>query len=744
MERYGRPSPRQYQARPLSIVKKKDVASIQISGRSMNQEDGETKKVLQRPKSGIRRTSTGIIDRAAMLRPSTATSIRKVVAVEVESSPVAEEEMIRGFEIEPPTSSFVPRLRGLAKETSVELKMTETHLEQLKNDVRVVQNCIYNIYNKTNATNSIPQHISQQLNRYVASNDLDQCFKSRERLERLLEYSLSELLLLGIPEATAARNPMVHASSDQIRRGLDQIKTLSRTIKPFIEVLRHVQMIRERLVETKCEAELGQKALKEKQHELEVVRGHMLLLKDTLSSKIREKTFGLSSEQKFLLKNLIETAQDSQDSKVLRQRVESLEKALDEMETVQATAKELEEEVQKLKVTCEKEKEERVKEMLKGQEWQSKAEELKLQLEKTRENEIELRQELETQCLNVQNRQERLERLEKQETQAVKRADGLENRVESVNEKLANLQVILKQSNEQNSRLESNLARVNTERSQMSAELSLLNGKMTNVSQELYLTQTELTQVQSKWQETLIQLEAAEKRTGDSTKLASDVTALKSSLQETEQKFIALEKTHDLETSHLVLQVEREKEIAQHAIAQAETVSQELETANLCLAERRRQRDADRQAFEQREKELSVSNAELRQQLGAVEAASDSIIFLKMDTLRQELKQEKEKGSEYQVEREKRIEQVEDLRKQLKEAAVENAKLQSITQATSEADAIKSKKLIELSNQLEVASTRISELEIQHKSFLETQETTGANNRALLHSKKRKLAADTK
>ncbi|KDO30006.1 hypothetical protein SPRG_05195 [Saprolegnia parasitica CBS 223.65] len=63
------------------------------------------------------------------------------------------------------------------------------------------------------------------------------------------------------------------------------------------------------------------------------------------------------------------------------------------------------------------------------------------------------------------------------------------------------------------------------------------------------------------------------------------------------------------------LALAHEKELHAHALATAKAISDELETANLCLAERKRQRDADQRAFEEREARAARSIAQLTQEV---------------------------------------------------------------------------------------------------------------------------------
>lgn len=74
-----------------------------------------------------------------------------------------------------------------------------------------------------------------------------------------------------------------------------------------------------------------------------------------------------------------------------------------------------------------------------------------------------------------------------------------------------------------------------------------------------------------------------------------------------------------------------ERERAEHAVAQFKAVTQELEVANLCLAERKRQREQEKRTFDGEERELQA-------RIGASEAEARS--------LRQELQQQSSKPSE--------------------------------------------------------------------------------------------------
>ncbi|RQM10874.1 hypothetical protein B5M09_008738 [Aphanomyces astaci] len=67
------------------------------------------------------------------------------------------------------------------------------------------------------------------------------------------------------------------------------------------------------------------------------------------------------------------------------------------------------------------------------------------------------------------------------------------------------------------------------------------------------------------------------------------------------------------EKFHLELQAERDR--VHHVVTQAKSVADELETANLCLAERKRQREADQDAFEAREKRAAAAIARLTEEL---------------------------------------------------------------------------------------------------------------------------------
>ncbi|EQC35978.1 hypothetical protein SDRG_06720 [Saprolegnia diclina VS20] len=86
------------------------------------------------------------------------------------------------------------------------------------------------------------------------------------------------------------------------------------------------------------------------------------------------------------------------------------------------------------------------------------------------------------------------------------------------------------------------------------------------------------------------------------------VAALEAALAQAMAACQAAQDQGDLALAH-------EKELHAHALANAKAVSDELETANLCLAERKRQRDADQLAFEEREARAARNIAQLTQEV---------------------------------------------------------------------------------------------------------------------------------
>ncbi|OQR98702.1 hypothetical protein ACHHYP_08271 [Achlya hypogyna] len=71
------------------------------------------------------------------------------------------------------------------------------------------------------------------------------------------------------------------------------------------------------------------------------------------------------------------------------------------------------------------------------------------------------------------------------------------------------------------------------------------------------------------------------------------------------------------------LALAHEKAQQSHALAQARAVADELETANLCLAERKRQRDTERAAFEERERRAAMSIAQLTAEVSNLRSLLD-------------------------------------------------------------------------------------------------------------------------
>ncbi|KAF0720260.1 Aste57867_447 [Aphanomyces stellatus] len=126
-------------------------------------------------------------------------------------------------------------------------------------------------------------------------------------------------------------------------------------------------------------------------------------------------------------------------------------------------------------------------------------------------------------------------------------------------------------------------------------------------------------------------LEAAQRQVAD-----HEATILQLKLVVSEQK---VTERHEMETAWLTkiaaleaalaqasakLEAERDKSAlalrteadrVRHVMTQAKSVADELETANLCLAERKRQRDSETQAFEDRERRAAAAIAELTAQV---------------------------------------------------------------------------------------------------------------------------------
>ncbi|OQS04654.1 hypothetical protein THRCLA_03141, partial [Thraustotheca clavata] len=71
------------------------------------------------------------------------------------------------------------------------------------------------------------------------------------------------------------------------------------------------------------------------------------------------------------------------------------------------------------------------------------------------------------------------------------------------------------------------------------------------------------------------------------------------------------------------LTLTQEKDANAHLIAQRSSLADELETANLCLAERKRQRDVDQIAFQERERRAAMSIAQLTQEITILRSQCD-------------------------------------------------------------------------------------------------------------------------
>ncbi|KAH9102812.1 hypothetical protein AeMF1_020671 [Aphanomyces euteiches] len=86
------------------------------------------------------------------------------------------------------------------------------------------------------------------------------------------------------------------------------------------------------------------------------------------------------------------------------------------------------------------------------------------------------------------------------------------------------------------------------------------------------------------------------------------IAALEAALAQANARLESSKEQHDL-----AMRLERDR--VAHVVAQAKSVADELETANLCLAERKRQREQDQQAFEERERRAAASIAQLMEEV---------------------------------------------------------------------------------------------------------------------------------
>ncbi|ETV92632.1 hypothetical protein, variant 1 [Aphanomyces invadans] len=151
--------------------------------------------------------------------------------------------------------------------------------------------------------------------------------------------------------------------------------------------------------------------------------------------------------------------------------------------------------------------------------------------------------------------------------------------------------------------LEAEKARSHTMTNEWTARLDASSKELENAQRHVHDLDAANLQLKLAVSETKISL-----RHDMETTWLQQIAALEHALAQARAKLDA-----EREQFHLELQTERDR--VKHVVDQAKSVSDELETANLCLAERKRQREIDQEAYEAREKRASDAIARLTDEL---------------------------------------------------------------------------------------------------------------------------------